>query len=165
MDTELQGQIDARKAQAKERRIADKAVRVALHLGSGRVEWVGSHDIATDMVYDNTHCPHLRYAPLKIVYHSSRRFFGDGGEWTTVEVSLDGEVVFTKQGTLKRGATPKSAMWLLTGYIPGPWEEELDRLQPAASTASGKAVKAAAAAREKAEAEEAARTRKLWGLA
>ena len=166
MNTELQKQIAERKVQADERGIADKIVQVALHLGVGYVDQANMDDIVTDMVYNKyvalddiagaVGMPVARFKPLKIVYHSSKSTSfreSDGKAWTVMELSLDSKVVFAERGTV------------LTSYIPGPWEEDLDRLQAVASTAASKAVVAARKKTEAEEAEQVVETKKLWGLA
>ncbi len=150
-DIDIQKQIDDRKVQAVERRIFEKGVHAAYHLGEGHRD-VQRHTQGgreTHLIYQDQDAG----AGLTLVF--SRVTYSDPRHSTyeTLEI-LEGEgTVFLQKDVA------------IEGYIPGDWEAELEKLQRPAERAKETMAQATEQEQQAAESERGAKLRKAWGLA
>jgi len=145
MSKTLEQQVEERKQQAKDRQISHKASSVAFFLG-------GTHSL------DNREG---RTGERSCYDKAGIRIESESGEVS----SHDGSMGFQGLSIKYQGVSVFEEGGLsITTYVPGPWEEELDRLyKKAEAVAKQRAEDEADAARKK-EAQKEADTRKNWGL-
>lgn len=150
LHNKLRVQIAERKQQARDRNIKDKAVRVAVALGEGYQSREDRGSVQTDMLYEGRIAALSQI--LKVRYYDCvpNGSFRRGSLY--VEISLDGEQVFSYRN------------YDIAGYTPGAWEEELDRLYALADKTDAKVASAASEAEAAEERERTAGIRQAWGL-
>lgn len=148
-DIDIQKQIEELTAQAAERKIYEKAVHAAYHLGKGRRDLLRhSGDRETRVIHDDPDAG----AGLMIDFSRTVHHDGSRSTYETLEILEGEETVF-----LQKGGT-------VEGYIPGDWEAELDRLQRPADRAKEDTVRVAEQEKQAADSERAVALRKAWGL-
>jgi hypothetical protein len=156
----LEEQIEARKQQAAERHIFEKANLIAEQLGKEKSSTTGVGtplgDIETQTITRafNDASSSLVVRQLQKIEHDEFRSYENVSN--EISITFDGKEVFRAGNATYVGGSKKS----LEGYAPGVWEKILDG---AYSTANESIKKELAAAAQKKAAEEAA-TRQKWGL-
>lgn len=148
-DIDIQQQIEDRKVQAAERRIFEKAVHVAYHLGDGHIDIRRNINKGreTQRIYNNPD------AGAGLMIDFSRSVHDNGDFIYEILEILEGEETVFLQ---KAGA--------IDGYIPGDWETELERLQRPADRAKETMAKLAEQKQQASESKRGDALRKAWGL-
>lgn len=147
-DIDVQQQIEDRRKQAIDHRIAEKAIHAAYYLGCGYINIQRSTggDRETLRTYNDPDAG----AGLTIVCQMVR--IDDGAEVESLEILEGEEAVFLQKSGI------------IEGYIPGDWEAELEKLQRPADRARETMAKVGERKQQAEESERGDALRKAWGL-
>lgn len=147
----LEEQIEARKKEAGEKRIAHKAEAIAQFLGEDKKPRAGKWYAYAD-------------ERLAITYTEACETSSEGYPQTGTSVCYDGKVVYAFDGDRK--CSPRGEWYDpgVTGFVPGDWEQAFEALYQQAAFKASEAERAEKAERERTKADGEKIKRDTWGL-
>lgn len=148
----LQERIDARKREASEKKIGEKAEAVARHLGTDQKPSRGAYHVFED-------------SRFKIVFAKEAERHDEDYPSTFTRIEADGKAVYVWSGETRLDERARyDGIVGLTCYIPGDWEKQLDALAQFADGTKASAEKLSATAKVVQDALDEQAEREKWGL-